>query len=267
MNNLNKKLCDEWNSNKNINPITKRNIKSNGPVYNNIEKNCNKINSGTKKQTNKGEKNICDEWLKNPSINPETGKSIKKNGPVFKKLTKLCKEKINKSKSSSDMSVSSKTKKLCSEWKNNPTINPETGYKIKIDGPKYNYFKNLCLNLNKKVKSSSSNISYHTPPKSFSSSSSRYHSIISNPSSSNPSFHSFKSSLSSYISFANPLLSNDSNHKKSNSETSLENEIIEKISSLVHSSSHSSNKSRKSEEESPKVRQDFFSRLFNIFGF
>ena len=84
--NLNKKLCDEWDLNKNINPITKRNIKKNGPVYNNIEKKCKKIT------TNDDDKDICKEWLNNRNINPETGKLIKKNGSVYKKLLKLCEE-------------------------------------------------------------------------------------------------------------------------------------------------------------------------------
>ena len=34
MNNLNIKLCNEWNSNKTVNPITKRNIKVNAlPIF------------------------------------------------------------------------------------------------------------------------------------------------------------------------------------------------------------------------------------------
>jgi len=193
MNKLNKILCDEWNSNKNINPITKRTIKPNGPVYNNIEKKCNKLNGSDVKVVNKktGKKgiiNICDEWLNNPNVNPETGKSIKKNGPVFKKLLKLCQEKKNKSKSSSS-SVSSKTLRLCDEWKKNKTVNPETGYKIKENGPKYNYFKELCMNLNKKVKSSSSH-HFQTPK---SSSSHHFHTPKSSP---HNSFHTPRSSIS-----------------------------------------------------------------------
>jgi len=191
MNNLNKRLCDEWNLNKSINPITKRNIKINGPVYNNLEKNCNNIGNVKNSRDKKKESlNICDEWFKNPNINPETKKSIKKNGQVYKKLFKLCdekkvksSEKVSKKLSSSD---SSKTKQLCDQWIKNPTINPETGYKIKIDGPKYNYFKSLCLN--KKVKTPSpiksktpllSKSSYNTPLSSFS----QYESIISKPNS------------------------------------------------------------------------------------
>ena len=168
--NLNKKLCDEWNMNKNINPITKKKIVIDGPTYKKIEKNCNKNKEDKKpkkedkkpkkenkkpKKEDKKPKNICEEWLKNPNINPETGKTIKKNGVIYKKLLKLCEEKKNKSKTSSLSSHSSsskksvnsdvKEKKLCEEWLKNPSINPETGRKINIDGPKYNYFKTLCL--------------------------------------------------------------------------------------------------------------------------
>jgi len=196
MNKLNKKLCDEWNLNKNINPITKRTIKSNGPVYNNIEKNCNKIDgtdvklANKKKTGKKGIINICEEWYKNKNVNPETGKSIKTNGPVYKRLLKLCEEKKTNSKTSS--STSSKVLKLCDEWKKNKTVNPETGYKIKENGPKYNYFKELCMNLNKKVKSSSSH-QFQTPK---SSSSSSVRPFQTPKSSSHNSFHSAKSSFS-----------------------------------------------------------------------
>jgi len=193
MNKLNKKLCDEWNLNKNINPITKRTIKSNGPVYNNIGKNCNKIDGidvkvANKKTGKKGIINICEEWYKNKNVNPETGKTIKTNGPVYKKLLKLCEEKKSNSKTSS--SASSKTLRLCDEWKKNKTVNPETGYKIKENGPKYNYFKELCTNLNKKIKSSSSH-QFHTPKSSSSS-----HQFHTPKSSSRNSFHSAKSSFS-----------------------------------------------------------------------
>jgi hypothetical protein len=222
MNKLNKILCDEWNSNKNINPITKRSIKPNGPVYNNFEKNCNKLGNDKKiKDIKKGSKNICDEWLNNPNINPETGKAIKKNGPVYKRLLKECEKKKDKSKSkSSSLSSSSKTLKLCDEWKKNPTINPETGYKIKIDGPKYKYFKTLCMNLNKKVKSSSQH-SFHTPK------SSSHHS----------SYHSFHTNASSLSNISMKELKELLNHDKYFKEE-LEKKV-EKLSDLIKSSSSS----------------------------
>jgi hypothetical protein len=36
-------LCNEWNLNRNINPITKRKIKSEGAIYKNLLKNAIKI--------------------------------------------------------------------------------------------------------------------------------------------------------------------------------------------------------------------------------
>ena len=327
MNNLNKKLCDEWNINKNINPLTKRTIKVNGAVYNNIGKNCSRININKpnridkEDKTDRKTKNICDMWLNNPNINPETGKSIKKNGPIYKKLFKLCDEKKVKSKSKSDSSsnISSNTKKLCRNWLDNPTINPETGRKIKIDGPKYNYFKSLCLNVDKKAKSSS----YYTPRvSSFTPlSSSKFHSILSNQlspldksksKSKSKSFQSVKSSLSSMnddelkklfdkdkklkqsvftklkkldkikksssksssiSSIINPYFyhNDDYKPKKSSEESNLEEEIFEEIKSSLSSSSQKSNKSKDSKKddkiEEDKMKEGFFGKLFNMFGF
>jgi hypothetical protein len=246
MNKLNKKLCDEWNSNKNINPITKRSIKENGPVYNNIEKNCNKIDGtdvkiANKKTGKKGIINICEQWLNNPNVNPETGKSIKKNGPVYKRLLKLCEEKKSKTRSSSSSSVSSKTLKLCDEWKKNKTINPETGYKIKENGPKYNYFKELCMNLNKKVKSSSSSHhSFHSPKSSMSSSHRSFHSPkLSSFSSSHHSFHTPKSSSVSNMSNRELLeLFRENQELKQTIKDKFEK--INKLSSKSNSSSSNS---------------------------
>jgi len=255
MNKLNKILCDEWNLNKNINPITKRTIKSNGPVYNNIEKKCNRFNRDDNRVRNnrkiekKGIINICDEWFSNPNVNPETGKAIKTNGPVYKKLSKLCEEKKSKSKSSS--SISSKTSKLCDEWKKNKTINPETGYKIKENGPKYNYFKQLCMNLNKKVKSSSpkssSHHSFHTPK------SSSHHSFHTPKSSSHNSFHTPKSS--SHNSFHTPKssLTEMSNREllelfKENQE--LKQSIVNKFKKLHRLSMSNSNSNSNSNSSS-----------------
>jgi hypothetical protein len=235
MNKLNKILCDEWNSNKNINPITKRTIKSDGPVYNNIEKKCNKLNGSDVKVANKkktGKKgiiNICDEWLNNPNVNPETGKSIKKNGPVYKKLLKLCEEKKTNSKTSS--SASSKTMRLCDEWKKNKTVNPETGYKIKENGPKYNYFKELCMNLNKKVKSSSSH--HFQTPKSSSS-----HHFHTPKSSSHNSFHTAKSSFSD--------ISNRELLELFKENEELKRTIVNKFKKLHRLSASSSSKSNPS---------------------
>ena len=206
--------------NKNINPITKRTIKVNGPVYNNIEKNCNKKNFDNKP---KRSKNICDEWLNNPNINPETGKSIKKNGPIYKKSLKLCNEKKSKSTSKSDKSsnVSTKTKRLSSDWLNNPSINPETGRKIKIDGPKFKYFKSLCMNMDKKIKS---------PSLSLSKSTSKYYSIPSVVKSKSNSYHSVKSSPSPSTSISS--ITDDELKKLFDKDKKLKDSVFNKLKKL-----------------------------------
>ena len=263
MNNLNKKLCDEWNLNKSVNPITKRTIKVDGPVYNKIKKNCGKNTSDNKtkkkeKETKKSKgstKDICGLWLNNPSINPETGKSIKKNGPVYKKLLKLCDEKKIKSKTSSSSTVSSKTRKICDEWKNNPTINPETGYKIKIDGPKYNYFKSLCLlNIDKKVKSASQSLSVSTP--SFHtakkiSSPSKYHS---REKSLNDDFYSVKSSLSS--------MNNEDLKRIFDKDKKLKQSIFNKLKKLDNIKKSSLKSKSKSSSSSSSITSSIINPYF-----
>ena len=73
--------CKEWLLNKNINPITKRKIKIDGPTYKKFKELC----------YNK-DKN-CKEWLLNKNINPITKRNIKIDGPIYKKFNELC---INK---------------------------------------------------------------------------------------------------------------------------------------------------------------------------
>ena len=268
MNNLNIKLCNEWNSNKTVNPITKRNIKVNASVYNNIEKNCDKFITITNRTTNairekkvpKDDKDICKQLLNNPNINPKTGRTIKENGPIYKNLLKLCDEKRNKTKSnsktksSSSLDISSKTKKLCALWTKNPTINPETGYKIKIEGPKYKYFKSLCLDINRKVKSPSPEIIK------------------------SPSFHSIKSSLlsksskkpsSKYLSLSSKsskkpsskYLSLDSNSKSNKPSRSKSNSFRSAISSI---SSMNDEELKNLFDKDKKLKQSVFTKLKKI---
>ena len=79
----NKKLCEEWMKNKNINPETKRKIKDTSPIYKNYIKLCNTdIKTDNKK--------LCEEWMKNKNINPETKRKIKDTSPIYKKYIKLC---------------------------------------------------------------------------------------------------------------------------------------------------------------------------------
>jgi hypothetical protein len=89
MDKLNKKLCDEWNLNKNKNPITKRTIKPDGAIYKSILNKCSKINND-KKELNQDD--LCKKWKLDKTKNPETRRIIKVNGPIYNKFLKLCGE-------------------------------------------------------------------------------------------------------------------------------------------------------------------------------
>jgi hypothetical protein len=93
------------------------------------------------------EKRLCNEWLKEPLINPETGKSIVKNGPIYNKWKEKCKELGLKNK---PINTKQMTWKKCQEWKKNPEINPETGKKLKINGPTYKRIEKQCLLIREK---------------------------------------------------------------------------------------------------------------------
>ena len=83
---MNKDLCKQWKKNKNINPLTGRAIKKNGPTYKKIEKMCKKYMSRKEK---------CRKWKRHKSKNPTTGRKIKKQGPTYKKYEKECLSKKN----------------------------------------------------------------------------------------------------------------------------------------------------------------------------
>lgn len=107
-------LCDRWNKNKNINPTTRRSITRNGSTYNRIKKACDKIylNTDTDKDSNKDAK--------------KKGKGINKDKDIHEKID---------------------NKIICEKWNKKKDINPLTGKKIKINGPKYNYLKTLCSDI------------------------------------------------------------------------------------------------------------------------
>ena len=71
--------CQEWLKSPLVNPRTKRIISNTGPVYKQLEKECNSSIA-----------NICNKWLQNKLINPRTGRIIKQHGPVYKSLSKEC---------------------------------------------------------------------------------------------------------------------------------------------------------------------------------
>ena len=80
------------------------------------------------------EKRLCLEWLKEPLINPQTGYPIERNGPTFKLCQKKCKlyGLEHKPKPTGEL-----TWRKYQEWKQNKGVNPETGRKIKVDGPTF----------------------------------------------------------------------------------------------------------------------------------
>ena len=76
---LNSKLCDQWNKNPLVNPLTNKPIKQDGPTYRKIEEICKIIPK-------------CEEWRKDPTRNPITKRKVNvtaKNG-IYQKLLKLC---------------------------------------------------------------------------------------------------------------------------------------------------------------------------------
>ena len=87
------------------------------------------------------ERRLCNLWLNEPLINPETGHSISRNGPTFNSWKKRCK-KLNL------RACPRATKKMtwskCQEWRKNPTINPDSGFKIKRGGETYKWIESQC---------------------------------------------------------------------------------------------------------------------------
>ena len=81
--------CQEWLINRTINPRTRRKIKPSGPVYKQLQKECEDNPSATQPPgSSAGEE--CEEWLKDPSVNPRTRRKIKPDGPVYKQLQREC---------------------------------------------------------------------------------------------------------------------------------------------------------------------------------
>lgn len=72
--------CEEWRRNPTINPITKRRIKKDSPLYKELETICQFT------------KENCDKWRKNPNYHPITNRKLilnAKNG-LYQQLQKLC---------------------------------------------------------------------------------------------------------------------------------------------------------------------------------
>ena len=69
--------CKEWELDKTKNPLTKKNIKELGPVYNRISKVCN-------------DPKLCNDFRANNGINPITRKLLKNTSDIKYEFTRLC---------------------------------------------------------------------------------------------------------------------------------------------------------------------------------
>ena len=94
---LSKEDCDKWINNKNINPITRRKIKQDGPVFKKIEAICIPESALKQKVPKQKDglftKEDCDAWNLDPSKNPITKRKLNmnaKNG-IYTQLLKICK--------------------------------------------------------------------------------------------------------------------------------------------------------------------------------
>jgi SNF2 family DNA or RNA helicase len=70
-------ICDEWENEKGINPLTKKKIKEHGDVYNRINKICNN-------------RELCDKFRNNNKINPITKKQLLDTSDIKYELTRIC---------------------------------------------------------------------------------------------------------------------------------------------------------------------------------
>lgn len=87
------------------------------------------------------EKRLCMLWLQEPLINPETGHSIDRDGPTFEMWKERCKNIGMKTQPTATKTM---TWRKCQEWKRYPNINPDTGKKIKKDGPTFKWIEKQC---------------------------------------------------------------------------------------------------------------------------
>lgn len=134
MNNI---TCNIFLRNPEINPLTGRKIKKNGPVYKKLmlqcspEKRCLDVEQSYQQISH--DNYFFDKFLDNPEINPFTGRKIKKNGHVYKKLMVKFSDNF------------SQLKIMYNLWKNNKNINP-------FDGKRINYQENIYKIILKKCK-------------------------------------------------------------------------------------------------------------------
>lgn len=81
--NLNYEQLLIWKENPTINPKTGKQIKENGPTYQDIEKRYNKI-------MEKYTEEECKKWITNKTVNPKTGRTIKPDKVVYERIRNSC---------------------------------------------------------------------------------------------------------------------------------------------------------------------------------
>lgn len=86
--------CMEWlNSNGTRNPISKRSIRKNSKVYNELVKKCGSPKSQS--DQDKYNKNECESWiLSGKKVNPKSNRKISPDGKVYKKIEKDCEDVV-----------------------------------------------------------------------------------------------------------------------------------------------------------------------------
>ena len=97
---MDRKLCEDFERNPGVNPLTGRKIDAGGPTYRRIAALCAKRRSGgappvpAPRRANAGiAPSDCEKFAKDPRFNPVTGRAITKGGAVYEKLRKACAER------------------------------------------------------------------------------------------------------------------------------------------------------------------------------
>jgi serine/threonine protein kinase len=131
-------ICEEWKSNKTINPRTNRKITKTGKVYRELEIEC-RDQSPRRPFRRQHYSPKCVRWRKTPTINPETGRTIKIGGPTYTKLEEKC-GTLDKPPLKQLMP----NKEECKEWIKQPNKNPRTARNINPQGQIYKWYEKHC---------------------------------------------------------------------------------------------------------------------------
>lgn len=94
------------------------------------------------------QRRLCNIWLQDPLVNPTTGHPIDRGGPTYQMLSEKCRELGLKHKPTATRQM---TWRKCQEWRQNKSINPDTGNKIKIGGPTFKMVEKQCAEILEKT--------------------------------------------------------------------------------------------------------------------